>query len=199
MKTWADFHDQYLSDVPGCTYFAAQNELRHAARDFCERTQAWRVTMDPIVTVADVSLYDVDRTSQTELVKLISAKLDGQKLHVMLPDEEDEYGATGIQMVNERQFALYPTPADGLNAVLKAVLKPSLEASGVDNLLYAMYAKEISYGAKARLMGETSKPYSNPMGAAQNEAWFESAVARIHIKVIKAHSRAPLRVRASFF
>jgi hypothetical protein len=198
MKDWLSFHDYYLADIPGCTYFAAANQIRMAAQEFCKRSKAWRATLDPVKTVAkDNYIYDFDRTREIEVVKLLSATLDGHPLDPLLPDQDDGR-QRGILALNGREFVLFPTPAAGLNVVAKAILAPSNTATGIDDKLYAEYAEAIAFGAKYRLFNTENKPYSNPQAAANNFDLFETAIGRATIRAAKAYSSAPLRTSASF-
>jgi hypothetical protein len=199
MKLWPDFYDQYLGDVPGCTYFMAENELRQAAREFCERSQAWRARMEPITTVAGRRLYSFDYNSRYDVCKVIGASLDGQYIHIMLPGDEIQAGASGLLALNQRDFELYPTPAGGLTLQISAILKPSMTAQGLDDALYAEYAPAIAQGAKARLFIQANQQYTNPGAAAACRETFDQQVGRATIRAAKAYSRAPLRTRASFF
>lgn len=196
MKTWLDFYDYYLTDLPGCTYFAAANAIRQAAQEFCARSHAWRVTMDPTITIAGISSYEFDIDRTQEIVKVLSAKLGGQDFPVLLyeVDESDR----GILVLNQREFAVQPTPDADLELVLKVIMKPSNTALGVEDFLYAAYAESIAYGAKYRLMEAFDKPYSNPRGAIANKQRFDDAIGSARVKAAKSYSSAPLRTRASF-
>lgn len=197
MKTWADFFDYYLTDLTGCTTFAAQNELRRAAQQFCEESGAWRVTMDPATLVADVSVYDFDLTKQMELVKFLSATLDEDDM-LVLNAGQSAGGAIAIKALNSRTFEVYPDPAGGEILTMKAIVKPSEASTGIDDDLFAQYAESIAYGARARLMMKKDKPYTDHALAAVNHDLFKSAIGAAKIKTAKAYSSAPRRVKSIF-
>lgn len=198
MKSWIDFYDYYLSNLPGCTFFAAQNALRMAAQEFCDRSKVWRVTMDPVVTVANTSIYDFDITADQEIVKLLSAKLGGQNIAPLAPDQAEMAGTHGILVLNPREFMLLPDPPAGLSLVMKVAFKPSNKSSGVEDWIYTSFAEQIAAGAKARLMAEANKQYSDPKGSADNQMIFDAGIGSAVIKAAKAYSSAPLRTQASF-
>lgn len=196
MKSWMDFQDVHLSDLPGCTYFAAANALRQAAQEFCRRAQVWRVTLDPVTTVANTSVYDFDITSQFEIIKLNSAKLNGQRINILL--EEPMASEAGILLRSQREFELFPVPAAGLSLVLNCLLQPAESATGIEDYLYAAHARAIATGAKAMLMAMNGRPYSNPAEAVKKEAQFNEAIAAARLRSAKAYSSAPLRAQGSF-
>lgn len=197
MKAWSEFFDYYLRDLPGLTSFAAANELRKAAQEFCRRSLVWRVTMDTITLTAD-DIQDFDITSTQEVVKIVSAKLNGQKLALITRDQIDDE-EHGICAISSRQFQLYPDPSAGDELDLKVILMPSNTATGVEDVIYADYAEAIAYGAKYRLRRRRDTPYYDPDEAQADEARFERAVSQAHIDAAKGRSRAPLRTKASFF
>lgn len=198
MKTWMNFYDYYLRDLPGCSSFAAESELRKAAQEYCRKTQIWRVTFDPMFMVTGVDTYEFDITTSQEVHKLLSAKLDGQPITPMLPDSDGEFAVRGIKPLSGREFQMFPTPSDGQILVIKAVMYPSNTATGVEDFIYADHAEAIAQGAKARLKAISDKPYSDPAGAAVAEAKFNDAIGNAAFRSAQGFSRAPLRTRASF-
>lgn len=197
MKTWDAFDFAYLHEVQGCTYLTAANALRMAAQEFCERTKCWRATMGAVAMATGTSVYDFGLASDRALVKLLSAKLAGQDIALLLHDQLD--GCTpGICALDGSQFAVQPVPLTGQSMVIKAVLKPSNAATGVEDDLFSQYAEAIAKGAKARLFAMANQPFSNPGAAIAARAEFEAAISTTIIRVAKAFSSAPLRTQASF-
>lgn len=197
MKTWSDFHAYYLNDLADCTFFAAENEIRQAAREFCEKSRAWRVRLDPITTVAGVPRYDFDRTNEMELVQLLRATLNGNTPLDLLPNDVGDT-VRGVLALSPREFELRPLPRGGDVLQLTAAMQPSNTAKGLDDVLFSMFADAISLGAKARLLDKDGKPYSNPAKAAQYRERFEAKIADAMVKAAKSFSSAALRTRASF-
>jgi hypothetical protein len=197
VKLWFELHDYYLSDVPGCTYAAAANALRMAAQEFCEQTQVWRVTLADVTTLANTPAYNFPVTAEQEVCKLLEAKLGEQRLPLLLHDQLGN-NQIGICNVDQRQFQLQPTPAAGLKVSIKAVLKPSNIATGIDDLLYSFHARAIAQGAKAELFAMVNQPFSNPGAAEQARDRFENMMAIAKINAAKGYSSAPLRTQPSF-
>jgi hypothetical protein len=197
MKTWIDWYDFYLRDLPGLTSFAAANELRKAAQEFCRRTGVWRKTMDTM-TLTATDIHDFELSSTEKVVKITSAKLNGQTLDPLTREQLDDQNR-GITAISATQFQLYPEPASGDTLDLKVTLTPSNTALGVEDFIYDDYAEAIAYGAKARLMRRKDTDYYDPAEAEVNEARFERAISQAHFDAAKGKTRAPLRTRGSFY
>jgi len=199
MKTWDAFYKFCQQDLPGCTSFAAANELRNAAQEFFERTKVWRVDLDPVTTNASEDTYEFDIDECQLLVKVMSAKLDDQDLVLLQPgDEITMSGTASILVLDQTQFVLMTQPGARQKVYVKAIMKPSHTATGIDDRIFDQYAEAIGHGAKARLMNKPGKTYSSPALAAQEREMFESAIAKTLMQAAKGYSSAPLRTRASF-
>lgn len=198
MKTLADFHDYYLADITGCTYFAAENELRKAAQEFCEKTKVAVVNMEPVLLFTGVDTYQFDVTKQQVFLQLEQARIDtGEPLKILLRDQPEEQRS--IQPINDREFKLIPSPSTGQKLYLRASTKPSNTATQLDDDLYDQYAEAIASGAKARLMMQLDKPYTNVQMAMVHRTEFDYQIGRAQIRVAKSFSNAPLRTTSSFF
>lgn len=197
MKLWIDFYDYYLTDIPGCPHATAANALRSAAQEFCKRTKAWRATLEPVITVAGNSVYPFDLPDGQEVAKVVSAELDTYPIELLLHDQVEQI-KRGVIAITQRQFYLQPVPADGQSLIIKVVLMPSNDAAGVDDVVYAMYAEAIAEGAKARLFSKSNQPYTDVRAAGLAQAKFMSEIDMTSMKVAKAFSSAPLRIRPSF-
>lgn len=197
MKLWTDFYDNYLRDLRGCTSFAAANELRRATQEFCDRTKVWRVSLDATTTNAKEDTYDFEIEEEMLLVKVMSAKLDEQDLKILLPDDDIRTGGA-LLVLDHTQFLLTTQPAARQKVYIKAIMKPSELATGVEDYIYDQYAEKIAYGAKARLQSLADRPYSHPALAQENQERFETAIANVIMRTAKANSSAPLRTKANF-
>jgi hypothetical protein len=65
---------------PGAPIPLIMSKLREAAREFCERSTAYRVEIDAITTIPSVADYEVDVPMDTVLVEPIVMWFDGQPL-----------------------------------------------------------------------------------------------------------------------
>lgn len=195
---WADMQDALLAQVPGCSVHTATDALRLAAQRFCERTRAWRSTMDPLYTASGIDTYDFNISLEQEVVQVVKVKLDGQEIDTLLPEEEGT-SRRGLLALNQRQFLLQPVPAADQSLVVTAILKPSNTASGVEDFLYAMYSDALGHGAREILFGMKNQPFNDLAAESDEKAAFDRLVAQAKIKVAKGYSARPLVTRPQFF
>lgn len=205
MKLWTEFYDTLLPDVPGCNPAMANVALRHAAREFCERTKVWDEWRGPQLTVATSIQYDFDIGGGEEVVKLLGATLAGNDLDVRSVNDMPNNWQTasgslsGILTQDRRTFYLVPQCEAGLEIKTRVALKPSNKGTGVSDELFAHYLEDICVGARARLHASIKKPYTDKTAAAECRADFNMRMAKVARAVEKSFSRVPRRVVPNFF
>jgi len=197
MKTWIEIHDAYLKGITGASLTAIAEASRIAAQVFCERTRAWRQKLDPVVTIKGQAEYAYPIPLDAELVRVMEVKLDGECYPILLADQRHP-GARGIVPQGLRSFIIYPEPADGQEIVIDVALAPANTATGIDDVLFAKYARIIAKGAKAELMRESNKPYSDMAGAIDMRTAFQMDIDQVLTDLATKYGNAPLRVRAHF-
>lgn len=208
-KFWTDWYDEVLPDVPGCSQKVAKNAIRNAAIEFCERTLAWKVDLDPLNAVANQAAYPFEPPANTRVVRLLNVWYNGKRLTPKTPaDLDDLYAnwpsAIGTPLyytqLSPDEVILVPMPNAALaNGIAqKVALKPTRASTGLEEYLYEKYLEEIAAGAKARLMLMQKKPWSNTAMGAANQALFEDAIASARYRAAKGYGAAPIRVRARF-
>lgn len=197
MAAFLDAYDHYLNDVPGCTYALAATALRKAAQAFCGQTRAWRMTLDVILTRAGATEYEYDLSSEQEIVRVLSVKLDGKPLDIVLEGQEEGYGRCFVPR-GPFTFSIFPAPAKGQKIEIKAAIQPSNTASAIDRELYRKYINTIAQGAKAELFGMTNQPFSNPAAAQDARRKFEDGINTALSDVSTQFSSGRQRVKASF-
>ncbi len=205
MKLWTEFYDTLLPDVPGCNPAMANVALRHAAREFCERTKAWDEWRGPQLTVATSIQYDFDIGTGEEVVKLLGATLAGNDLEVRSVNDMPNNWQTasgslsGILTQDRRTFYVIPQREAGLEIKTRVALKPSNKGTGVSDELFAHYLEDICVGARARLHASIKKPYTDKDAALLCKAEFSARMAKVARAVEKSFSRVPRRVKPNFF
>jgi hypothetical protein len=205
VKAWAEFYDYVLPHVPNCPLVMADMHIRMAAQQFCEKTLAWIVDLDPVKTTSAAIEYDIDMTSQQELVQITKATIDGKPVAVgneaNLPAnwKTSAYPERQVFSIDRKTFFLIPQQSADLDVTLTVALKPSNLATGITNEIYANYVQDIADGAKAMLMMVPKKPYTDVALAAINESKFQSRCAEIAWQVKKSHGDSRLGVRPHFF
>lgn len=206
MKAWDQFLRDIRLDVPGCPEPVAEHAALRAAQEFFERTGAWKVWLEPIRTQPGVMEYDIELERGSELVRIERATLAGRPADITTPDalpddwKTSQAGISDCICTSDRKtLIVLPVPTAVVVLQVEATLKPSNRAEGIEDYLYDLYVESIAFGAKARLMQQPAKPYSNPALAGVYEGRFISAMATLGIQKMRGFSSANRRSRIKTF
>lgn len=152
MKTWDAFFPDVLPYIEaGLPEPMVERKLLRAVQEFCRRTRAWRVTLDPVRTTADL-VYDIEFPSPSELVRIEGAALAGQEIAVW----RQEARAPGqyVYTPDGKTIAFKRAPGPGADLVLDVTLKPGERALGVEDFLFDRYVDSIALEAVASINGD---------------------------------------------
>ena len=70
MVPFSAFYDHLLPELRGCTTAMVDLHLLHTAREFCERSSAWRYAWSQS-TLADEATYDISAPeTKSEIVRV---------------------------------------------------------------------------------------------------------------------------------
>ena len=185
-KAWSAFYPDVIPDLPGAPFPLVDHHLRNAAIDFCERSKALVVDLDPIDAVSGLQAYDLPLPSGTDLVEIAGARFSGKKITPKSPayldaNREDWNTEQGTPEHYTQQgkdsLLLVPIPqVDAATAIkIKAAVKPSNTSTGVDDWFYAQFRKAIAAGCKAVMMAMPDEKWSNPDRVALNAGIFDAA------------------------
>lgn len=208
MKLYAEFLDNVMPDLPGCTVEIAENAIRSAAIEFCRRTCIYVYDGDAFVTVAGQSEYDIDLPSQAEPVMAVNVWRDGVRMPPRsLVNQSDNVDVTQLDgppveysTRDWETILLIPTPdtAD-YTITYKVALMPSRTSTGVPDFLLDRHFDAIASGAKARLMLSPNKPYSSKEFGDYHKKEFESAILDIAVQALKSGTSASLMAKPRSF
>jgi hypothetical protein len=175
----------------GCPEPLAQQALVDSAIDFCSRTNAVSVNLDPITVIRNIATYEVETPPQTRVSAVQRVWYDNKAL---LPAPYEQ--ATDIynqpngsprfffgEYVDEiYSITLVPTPDKNLRNGLRirTSLIPVRSATQVHDILFDRYAEGIVHGAIAIVAAIPDQSYSDLTLAAASavRARAETALAR---------------------
>lgn len=202
MARFSDWLPMALEHCMSAPDLLAQGHLVRSAREWCDITRQWQETSDVVLTVADQAAYDLPTPSFAEVLRILSADLDGREY---LP-QGGAYGRT--QALNSRgrntvthtsgqTFSLTPTPTTSdLELRLQLVLRPVLTATTVPEAIEGE-AEHIALGAAASLLGLTNQPWTDQAKAAQLRAKFlaeaKTRAARVSTLDRKTNQKTGIR------
>lgn len=189
MSAWSAFYPDVLAEVLGAPEFIVDNALRNAAITFCERTHIWTQMLDPIDSVANQMEYDLDVPTRTNLVEIQAVWYSGRRIDPKSPrflettyaDWTAETGTPAFYTQETPEvLLLVPMPTESLSESIKvrASLKPSSTATGVEDWIFARHRLDIAAGCKAALMTMTDQVWFSPDRSNHYRALFEAAIEK---------------------
>jgi hypothetical protein len=209
-KEWSDWYDSVLPFVPGCPRTMAANAIRHAAREFCLRSRAYRSECEPIDIEANTAEYDFPTPSGTDVVKVLEARLEDAEIAPASTDQlRREYrqwatlkGAiTHFTQVRPDKIRLFRIPetsvAGGLTVL--AALAPEVHATSIAMQVWEHYHEPIAHGAIARLAATPKKPYTDYPAAGHYKGLFDAAIGSALTDAASGFNRSKRRVKAHYF
>lgn len=187
MKTWDAFYPDVLPVVaPGTPDPAVDRQLLRAAQEFCKRTRAWRVRLDPVVMIDGQTEYDIELPRGSELVRLESANDGGRELSIW---RDDPQGCGGYLFLRDGKLFLMSRPdVAGGPVTLDVALQPSNDAEGLEDALFDRYANVIAQGAVSSLNNDASRA-----------VWFDAECASVRARLWRGDSAARPRGMANWF
>lgn len=212
-----DFFPMILSNATGCPEPLAEQELRLAAVEFCERTRCWRQIIRRQLTRADLNMVAPVYATihEIETASWNGIPLDPVQFSMVQNDLEGDTD-TGIPAYitqdNPGSVTLFPF-SPGL-LVLSVFLKPkvaddtaSLSAytEGADDInvlpefLLVQHGESLAAGALARILSKPNQPFTDPNRAMEARGTFERAINSHFARNIKGQHRAPPRSKPHHF
>lgn len=167
-KTWENFFTLVQPHVSGCPEVVIENHLRQASVDFCERSEVWRRRLETDYTIQGVSDYELSVPNNALLENITSLFIDGLPARRVSDFNIENYPDTAegrpqyFSMHEDAEVRLYPTPDARYSLKTDCVLKPGLEATGVEDFIFRTHRQCIAYGALGTLMIIPGKEWTNP-------------------------------------
>lgn len=185
-----------------CPTAIVDENIRFAAREFCDNTYTWRVELDLKRVRAGTSDYDIDNPKCGRLAHIFYVSHDGIEVQKaterMLDDLEPGWRtaeadvASYFYMPDKKTIRLALTPAKTESKILKivAAFKPTVDATVLANNLYEDHLEAISHGTLARLYEMDGENWSNPESAIKKRLLFDRAMDKEKAERLNDYNRA---------
>jgi len=201
---WSGWYDYVLPRASGLTPEFADQNLRLAARDFCERSLA--VTLRGTATATDSAEdYAMSFADAYEPVKVRRVWYDGRKVREISSEQlsednnEDWTTVTGTPArwthngaIDRIRLVPRHEGPDKPIAYLAAVMPP-ITAQGFLDEFAARYYKAIGDGALELVLMIKDRPWSDPNRAMFHKELFDGAVNSAHAKAARGFAGDFLR------
>lgn len=214
-----DFLPMVLPEAPACPRPVAEQYLRLAAIEFCERTRCWRHVSTQTISTQEPAIVAPDYATIHEIE---TAEWDGE--YELEPTQfsevdPDAYGAAAgeagparyITQTAPNQVAVVPFDTGSLR--LSLFLKPRSGSeygndpndplqdryNVVPEFMLIQHGDHIASGALARILTLPKQTFTNPQMAQVHLARFERACDNKFSSNMKGQHRAKRRVKAHSF
>lgn len=188
---WSAWYDYVLPRASGLTPEFSDQQLRLAAREFCERTMA--LTMRGTGTATELAAdYPLTFAAGYETVKVRRVWYDGRRLTPVNSEQlsEDNYEdwadtfGTPIRWTHDQsidRIRLVPRHEGPDKAIAYlASVKPTMSATGLRDDFAARYFETIGEGALWRVLSIPKRPWSDPNQAALCKSRFDAETDAAH-------------------
>tara|TARA_S200000501_G_scaffold85564_1_gene78236 strand:+ start:1769 stop:2452 length:684 start_codon:yes stop_codon:yes gene_type:complete len=178
-----------LPMVIGCPDSLIESTIRASAIDFCERTGAYQLELDPITTVANVYEYDLEAPTGTTVHKIMWVTFNGTSLEPVTSElleqrkpkwrDSNYYGEPEYyvqQSGTSMWLAPVPNVTTASSVIVRAQLKPTHTSTACDEQIMNEYRDAIVNGALFRLLRMPGRDWSDLQGAGIYSGLFAEAV-----------------------
>lgn len=188
-----------LPFAPACPDPLAEQCLRIAATEFCQRTRLWRAVdrfatdgqpIDVVVVPAGASLFEIERAWFNDTILEPARFAD-----VWRPSDTGQ--PRWITQVVPGTLHLVPPGAGEFR--ISMILVPDIAADELPDFLFTGFAREIAAGAIAQILMLPGQTWTSPELAAIKRAEFSSAMDRNFAANLKGQQRAAVRTRPGLF
>jgi hypothetical protein len=166
---------EVLPYVPLCPDSLVGQNLRSATIEFCERSKAYVLDIDPFNTISGVYEYDFDIPTGTEVHQVLLMTHDGndmdpispRSLELNYPDWRNRTGQPHVYLQKTpTTFWIVPVPSGSKEVITSVALKPSRTSNNIDTTISNQYRDAIIYGTLYRLLRMPNREWTD-IGAAQ--------------------------------
>lgn len=197
-----DFLPYVLPKTKGCPEPVALLETRLAIIELCAKALIWREYQSAVTTVLGQTGYDYAPASGQQVSRLLSAKLNGSDIEVVLADIGKLYDGVGrvtpYVYGTFSGFELRPAQEADLPVVTYAAVAPSLSADDVPDA-FGRYVEQIAHGALSRIMAVKDKAYSDPNGASAAYSQWQDDIGSAKSEALLGFARGAARTTSAWF
>ena len=178
-------------EIPELPGFIAQRHFLKAAREFAERSRAWRQDIQLSIVDGTATLdLALEYGADVELVDIVSIKpaSGGAPLEARTPQwldtnrtnwrTETSDPATYYFLSSNNKIRLVPIPASTVINYYDArvALKPKLTATTIPDIIANKFDELLIHGALSRIYAIPRKPWTDPNLSSYHLALFERGV-----------------------
>ena len=191
MATYSSLVKEILPYVPLCPDSLVEQHIRSATIEFCERSKAYILDMDPFNTTAGVYEYDFDIPVATEVHQVLYMTHDGndmdpispRSLELNYPDWRNRTGNPHVYLQKSASlFWIVPVPSGTKEVIASVALKPTRTSNNIDSTISNQYRDAIIYGALYRLLRMPNREWTDVGASREYLAQFNSEITQAELR-----------------
>ncbi|WP_263082143.1 hypothetical protein [Endozoicomonas sp. Mp262] len=197
--------DAYLSRirpyVRGCPDATMRDTLRVVLRDICQRVNIWWYE-ERMYLATGIADYDIGVPAGSELAtvqRLVAP--DGTAL--VNDDQLPVFNSPGSPRFFRHhlgnRLTVAPVPSKGALYTLELTLKPAIDATTIDDAVYAATAEFAPWGVLAELQRIPGTDWSDPQQANENHIRFNQVLNRKRVSALVGHSSSQHTIQGRRF
>lgn len=201
MAEWRDFLPETMRLCPSAPRVVALNQIKEACIDFFHRSRCWRVDLAPAVVPVSTTTFAPAPPLATEVVDIMSAQWNGQPITIKSRQElDDEFGGWRsllpaerpqmLTLTTERTMRLIPMNTAAGTLDVYAAIKPSRDATGINDAQFSEHVETIAMGAAYRLLMMPDKAWTNFELAAERMNAFRDGIRKARNLAKRGYARS---------
>lgn len=214
----SEFLPMVLPYAAGCPDFVAEQHIRLAAIEFCERTRCWRyiakaafdTNNETIISPDYATIHEIENAWWNEEVRLTPLQFNDAHPSDLTETTDQGGPPRHFTQLNDNSITVLPLGAGDLR--LTVFLKPRSGSSfgydagfplrdyynQVPRFLFLQHAEAIANGALERILRLPGQDFSNPGQAAVHRQLFDQAMDKMFSHNLRGQQRARRRTKTQF-
>lgn len=201
-KAFSVFYNDLLPELPGCSTGMLDLQLLRVAREFCDRSSAWREAMLPIASEAGVKAYVLfSPEPKADVVRVVELRVAGDLLwRADATDRNDseqprfDCGEPPFTLDTQAtEITLDEEPTGDIEGIV--AMRPSFTATTLPDVMQSDYLEAMRAGVLSRLMAMGGKPWTDRSMSAFYEDRWQRALNFHASRSARGNTRGPLRSR----
>lgn len=191
MAAYSSLVKEVLPYVPLCPDSLVEQNIRAATIEFCERSKAYILDMDPFNTIAGVYEYDFDIPTATEVHQVLYMTHDGndmdpispRSLELNYPDWRNRTGNPHVYLQKSSSlFWIVPVPSGSKQIIASVALKPTRTSNNIDSTVSNQYRDALVYGTLYRLLRMPNREWTDVGAAREYLAQFNNEITQAELR-----------------
>ena len=201
-KTFSAFYDVLLPELKGCSTGMVDHHLKMIAREFCERSSAWRAEFEAIDSEADTLHYQFFTAEpNTDLVRVLKLTIDGTVKWQASDQRPDDTATVSFApdrppfQINAMQDEIWLNDQPTGQILIEGSMKPRLAVTVLPDILYDQHLEAMRTGTLARLKRMVDKPWGDGALSIVYESDYQAHINLAAVNSARGNTRAQLRTR----